>query len=183
MKYGEMTLGQIEALVNKLGGMDKVRQILSGTVEVVMNVISFLVGTSKQVVNYDRSIADSLKAGKYDWKNDNLTDANFPSKEKGECEVEFGLFHFNKTISSDDAIAKMKTEGFRPATIRELLAYGEKNPEVQREFTIVALGSVARLDGHRGVGFLGWGFSGRFADLFCCDGVWDGGYRFLAVRN
>lgn len=30
MKYGDLTLGQIEALVNKLGGMDEVRKILAG---------------------------------------------------------------------------------------------------------------------------------------------------------
>ncbi|HRY62722.1 MAG TPA: hypothetical protein P5056_03055 [Candidatus Paceibacterota bacterium] len=30
MKYGNLTLGQIEALVNKLGGMEEVRKILSG---------------------------------------------------------------------------------------------------------------------------------------------------------
>lgn len=30
MKYGELTLGQVEAIVNKLGGMDGVRQFLSG---------------------------------------------------------------------------------------------------------------------------------------------------------
>lgn len=30
MKYGELTLGQVEALVNKLGGMEGVQRVLSG---------------------------------------------------------------------------------------------------------------------------------------------------------
>jgi hypothetical protein len=30
MKYGELTLGQVEALVNKLGGMEGVQRFLSG---------------------------------------------------------------------------------------------------------------------------------------------------------
>lgn len=38
MKYGELTLGQIEALVNKLGGMDGVRQLLAGKL-VVKNLL------------------------------------------------------------------------------------------------------------------------------------------------
>ncbi|MCR4323256.1 MAG: hypothetical protein NUV61_04185 [Candidatus Azambacteria bacterium] len=32
MKYGEVTLGQIEAIINKLGGMDYVRLLLSGKI-------------------------------------------------------------------------------------------------------------------------------------------------------
>lgn len=35
MKYGELNLGQIEALVNKVGGMDGVHGILSGALIVV----------------------------------------------------------------------------------------------------------------------------------------------------
>jgi len=33
MKYGDLSLGQIEALVNKLGGLDRVHQILSGSLK------------------------------------------------------------------------------------------------------------------------------------------------------
>lgn len=40
MKYGDLTLGQIEAVVNKLGGMDGVRQLLRG--EMVIRRKSFL---------------------------------------------------------------------------------------------------------------------------------------------
>jgi len=34
MKYGELTLGQIEAAVNKLGGMEGVQRFLSGQAKV-----------------------------------------------------------------------------------------------------------------------------------------------------
>ena len=30
MKYGKLTLGQVEAVVNKLGGMEGVKRFLSG---------------------------------------------------------------------------------------------------------------------------------------------------------
>lgn len=36
MKYGELTLGQIEAIVNKLDGMEGVLQFLRGNVEITM---------------------------------------------------------------------------------------------------------------------------------------------------
>lgn len=40
MKYGELTLGQIEALVNKLGGKDVVKGILSGESRVVVTNVA-----------------------------------------------------------------------------------------------------------------------------------------------
>lgn len=42
MKYGDMTLGQVEALINKLGGMEYVKGILSG---------KFVVHLSKRIWN------------------------------------------------------------------------------------------------------------------------------------
>ena len=36
MKYGELNLGQIEAIVNKLGGMEGVQRFLSGLSQVVI---------------------------------------------------------------------------------------------------------------------------------------------------
>ena len=65
----------------------------------------------KLTVNYDLSIAELLEQGKYNWKNDRITDRNFPSTEKGQKEREFKLFHFNRYISSEDAIAEMKKRG------------------------------------------------------------------------
>ncbi len=41
MKYGELNLGQIEAVVNKLGGMDGVQRLLSGELVVKMAERSF----------------------------------------------------------------------------------------------------------------------------------------------
>jgi hypothetical protein len=151
-------------------------------VEITLRVISFLTSTTKQTVNYNRSITDSLTAGKYDWKNENITDANFPSKEEGEREVEFGLFHFNKTTKSDDNVAQMKKEGFRPATMKELLVFGEKNPEEQRKYPIIALGSVAKLGGIRRVGYLYGNGSARDVRLLCYACEWRDDCRFLGVR-
>jgi len=45
MKYGELTLGQVEAIVNKLGGMEGVQRLLSG--ELVMQSIRHLLTISR----------------------------------------------------------------------------------------------------------------------------------------
>jgi len=39
MKYGELNLGQMEAIVNKLGGMDGVKRFLNGTLVVVAAIL------------------------------------------------------------------------------------------------------------------------------------------------
>ncbi|MCX6717583.1 MAG: hypothetical protein NTU76_02815 [Candidatus Taylorbacteria bacterium] len=187
MKYGEMPRCHEEVIFNKLvaaaGGDESIlAKIVQGAVEITLRVVSFLTATSKQVVNYDRSIADSLKAGKYGWKNDGITDANFPSTETGEREVEFGMFYFNKNTESDANIAQMKSEGFRPATMKETLAYGEKNPEEQRKYPMIGLGSVALLSGYRLVAYLYGDGSWRDARLNFCVNEWNGRCRFLGVR-
>ena len=143
----------------------------------------FIFSTHKLVVNYKRTIADSVKAGNYDWKNADITDENFPSTENGEREVEMALFHFNKQISSPNAIAEMEKAGYRSATMKELLAFGEKNPELQRQFPIVALGSVVRLFDRRHVGYLHGHGSRRYLHLGYFGNVWDDYSRFLAVSN
>ncbi len=133
-------------------------------------------------VPYSRSIADSLIAGKYDWTNDSITDEKFGDKLTGTKDVETKMYHFGIDISSENAIAKMNAEGFRPATMKELLAYGEKNPEEQRKYPVVALGSVAEVSLDRHVGVLDGYGSGRVAGLYSWGDGWSGYYRFLAVR-
>jgi hypothetical protein len=178
MKY----FGAILDLLEKLQGRDGERwyqdltKFLRGGM--VSKTISFLTATSKQVVNYDRSIADSLKAG----ENDDITDVNFPSKETGEREVEFGMFHFNKDTRSDANIAQMKAEGFRPPTMKEMLAYMEKNPEEQLKYPIVCLGAVAELGGVWRVAYLCGIGAARLIGLQIYSFGWTANCRFLGVR-
>ncbi len=169
MKYNELTLGQIEAIVNKLGGMEGVKRFLSS------NIFNF-------VVNYVITLPDMIKAGAYDWVNPHITEVNFPITGTGEVEVSAKLFHFKKIILSDDAVVEMDRLGFRPATIHELLAFRETNPDVQREFTIVALGSSCQIAGIRRVSYLvGDDYSGL--DLSWWSDDWDSNCRFLGVRK
>ena len=74
--------------------------------------------------------------------------------------------------------------GLCPATLQELCAFGEKYPDIQREFPVVALGSVyVSLYGRRGVPYLGsWG-AGRGLGLFSRGDEWCPSDRFLAARK
>lgn len=92
---------------------------------------------------------------------------------------EYKLFHFDKYISSEDAIKEMEKEGFVPCTLSELLHWGDWN----EKDSVVALGSVAGVVGYRNVPELYSGGSGRGLSLHWCDGDWRPLCRFLALRS
>ena len=134
-------------------------------------------------VNYGRSLDEMKKAGNYDWMNDDITAERFPIKGEGIKELVPELIHFNRSISSDNALADLDKMGLRPATIEELLALGETFPEMQRKFPIIALGSVGEVSGRRSVPCLDEGGSERGLYLRWFGYDWYAGCRFLAVRK
>ena len=136
------------------------------------------------VVDYNRSLSKMIKAGNYDWINSNITVNHFPIEGSGQQEKNFSLFHFNKAKTSEEVIVEMNKEGFSPAKIEDLLALGESQPELQKQFPIVALGSVWR-DSHDDslVPCLDWFGMRHNLDLCCFTNSWDSDYRFLAVRK
>ncbi len=93
-------------------------------------------------VNYDLPVEKVVKLGKYDWTDGDITSKHFPLKRSGTADVEIEIKHFNRKISSGEVIAELDTMGFRPAELHELGALGEQYPDSQREFPIIALGSV-----------------------------------------
>lgn len=134
-------------------------------------------------VDYSRTLEAMIAAGNYNYANESIIPRNFPLTGEGQVELDLCLVHFNRDITSEEAIKELEKMGMRPATLPELLALGEKYPEEQRQHPIIALGNVWRLpDGSRRVPsldrwrderwlILGW-FGRRW--LACC--------RFLAVR-
>ena len=114
--------------------------------------------TYKGPINYDRSVAEAVIAGKYDilklYKG-SLTDEEFPPKKLGIVrrnieliQFDFG-FDWQKTagITGSKNIIKAITHAMKeialiPATFHEILSLGENSPRVQRTFRIVALGSI-----------------------------------------
>lgn len=95
----------------------------------------------------------------------------------------FLVKHFNREIKSEAAIAEMDKLGYRPATHLEAYAFQQVNPELQRQFWIIALGSFALHDGDRCVTMLNGGSHERIFGSRWFDNVWYSGIRFLFVRK
>lgn len=135
------------------------------------------------VIDYEKSLQAMIRAGRYDWTNSDITEKHFPVAS-GPIEISMELVHFDRAMTSEEVLAELDRKGLRPATLPELLAFGAKYPEKQREFPVVALASVWRnwVAGRR-VPYL-WSLAdGRGLDLDWLDSGWDEHYRFAAVRK
>ncbi len=138
----------------------------------------------KVLVDYGQTLQQMIAAGKYNHVNSNITADNFPVTGHGQQEVVVELVHFGREMESEVVLREFETRGLRAATLPELLAFGIKYPEKQREFPIIALDSVwQNRDGYRLIPEL-WDVAyGRFLDLHWLEFRWSEHYRFLAVRK
>src|ERR1700744_2019666 len=118
-----------------------------------------------------------IKSKKFDWANPNITEDTFPLTPIRSSD--YKLYHFDRYISSEDAIKEMEKEGYVPANIHELLLWKDWNDKDW----VVALGSVGKVDGNRLVPCLDGSGSGRGLYLYRFGDVWSSSYRLLAVRN
>lgn len=188
-----LTVGQLNSLVKKVGGHDQVLEILSGKFK-----IQLILTTSDQAiaipdkteqfltVKADISFEDRIKCGHYGWRNSNLTEKKFPvtGEQVGDWKWKLFHFHFDRDISSEEAIRLMKEDGYDAGQIGHILAFGEKYPEEQRKFPIIGLGSVAVIDFNRRMPVLWWDDSnGRKLRLRWFGNDWDRNCRFLGVRR
>ena len=132
----------------------------------------------KVMVDYNRSLGDLIEASRC-ITTFNIAEVIFLSpKLVGKKEKNFKRYHVGARISSEDMLLVMSKEGYRPASIQELLMLHEVYP---CRFPTVALGSV-RVDtnGNRWVVQL-WNKSD--IDLRRYDNSWAEYYRFLAILN
>jgi len=201
MKEKDATFGQATKILDLFGDTpkDQIQGILSSGLladlrdgnisEVDRNEFRKLLGLNalnayRLIVNYDRSVEKAIKAGRYDWTNDNITSKNFPTKRSETAEIDIELIHFNRDMSTDEVLAELDKKGLRPAELHELLALGEKHPDLQREFPIIALGSVwRRSSGFRSCPCLSKDGSERDLDLGWFGHEWDARCRFAALRK
>ena len=136
-------------------------------------------------IDYSKSLAQMIQAGKYDYVDPDITEAYFPKgKAGGKAEFNLELFHPNKAMSSDQVLVEMKNRNLRPAELPMGLAFAEKYPEEQRKVPIVILGSIWRdCYGGRGAPCLYGGAGGRRLRLYWFGLDWDESYWFLTVRE
>jgi len=138
--------------------------------------------------DYSQSIEQMVAALRCDgYVNPEIKTANFgeeiKAKKSAKEDLEVVLLPFNREVTSQEVLDEMGKKGLRPATLAELLAFGAKHPDIQREFPIVGLGSSRVLSGRRRVACLWGGASGRGLCLDCFGSRWSAGYRFLAVSK
>ena len=138
-------------------------------------------------VDYGQTLEQMIADGKYDCKDDDIMAKRFPIKDNGIMEFEGRYFHFNRDISSENAIKEIEAADpknpWAAAKIEHVLSHGKIFPEEQRKFPIIGLGSVAKVRGRRYVPVLYKACSLRhlYLNWFVYD--WNPFYRFLAVRK
>ena len=122
-----------------------------------------------------------------DWFNDDITEKRFPITAEDSGEWEYYLWDPKGSVSSPDAIERMKGDDsnnpWMPARLAHLLVFGKLNPDAQRSNPIIALGSVGKVRGNRYVPYLYEDSSGRNLYLRWWGGAWSSYCRFLAVRK
>lgn len=134
-------------------------------------------------VNYEMKLERAIIFGQYDWINPNLISKGFQTNQKGRAIVLAELIHFNRAIDQKEVIEEINKE-YRPADIRELLAFGERYPRMQKKFPIVSLGSLLKdQNDFFHVPYLhGYG-SERYLGIHCVTDTWREMYRFLVIKN
>lgn len=157
-----------------------IEERLMGAIPVSVPVNSYPV-----VVDYAMSLVDMIAAGGYDWVNNSITTEHFPITGKGRADVEIEIVHFGRIIKDgDEGLRELDKMGLRAAILPELLAFGAKYPDMQRQFPIIALGSVWQgRDGSRDVPEL-WEYDReRCLVLHWFECGWGEFFRFAAVRK
>lgn len=130
-------------------------------------------------VDYTQSFDDMVEAGKYDYVDSDAKAKNWPITGEGKQEHKAILVHFNKGMNSEEVLAYGEEHSLEPAKAEDLLAFGAQYPELQREFFIVALGSVWQFHGDRNVLVLNSFDGERYLTVGWFDGDWFGYCRFL----
>lgn len=171
--------------------------------KVLLFVSTMVLGTTTeaQVYKVDHSLSpeEMLSASKADWIDTTIAQLSpllFRHPDTClNCVIPFEpqvLSYSKKTwgrkecfISTRRVLRRMARDGFRPATVEELLAYNSVHPEGRVDGPIVALGSEARLDKDRFVVSLYQCTVGHCIDAWSRTSgqKWYCGNGFLGVRK
>jgi hypothetical protein len=191
-KYMEISKAVLNEVLGLGGSDDDLRRII--TDKALRQEIAKLIVKGKKVeegifsvtVNYNQALAQMIKAGNYNWANDDITSEHFPIVGVGEKEYKLVYVHLDRSATTKEVLEEMNRRGLEPAKIEHLLFFGAKYPEEQRKFPIVELGSdwVHPL-GRRLVAYLYVvvGERGLSLDWGDPDVQWGDYYRFLAVSK
>ena len=174
----------VEAVQDLGGSDDDVRRILIES-DLRGKIAKLLVFKTlrvfKVICDCGKTLTEMINDGNYGYVDSNITQQNFPIQRSGRRQMEVALFHFDRIIVSEQAVAEMDKVGYRPATIEEFLALGASQPELQND-PMVALGSLWHgLSNKCFVTCLCWSGGDRDLDLVSYESNWNEHYRFAAV--
>ena len=183
----------LRRVVTEKGLATKIAEVIMTSakpvVQAVAAAVEQVVTTFKAVVEYIQPSYANLKAA-FDWINSDYQQAKFEPIDqckgvlRDTCEVAFQYIHMGRDTSTEAVLAEMDRLGLRPALYEELLAFAKQFPNEQRQFPIVALGSIwVDPSGYRDVACLSEGSDERDLSLNWCDDGWFDSYRFLAVSK
>ena len=139
-------------------------------------------GTYPTIIDYSLSLATMIKAGEYDWIDDEITEKQFRPKGKGIVKHQLVLCHYGLIIETGKIMKLMAAAGLKESPIEDLLAFGATYPEEQRKYSIIALGSTVGITGNRDVPCLNEDGSKRSLNLHWYAHRWPVAYRFLARK-
>jgi hypothetical protein len=137
-------------------------------------------------VDYDLTVDEMAKAGKFDWVAMGVDSRHFSTSHHGTSEVEMVLVQFDRNVGTEEVLHELGTRDLRPADALELLAFDASYPETGRTFPspIVAFGSV-HSQGSGEALLIENGVLARRLDstAFSWYSEWGTSYRFAAVRE
>lgn len=99
-----------------------------------------------------KSFDDLIREGKYDHINSQINSENFPIEDFSNEDIVLKIINTKQLsrgkslVGTDDILSSLKEQNLIPAGIKELLAFGMKYPDIQRQKCIIALGSTIEDD-------------------------------------
>jgi hypothetical protein len=187
-KSGEHKVERRE-LVNKIKLIKIKINLEAEKIEAELPTKSIEVGKEFNLKFKYRGLAKMIEAGNFDWRDDDVNPLNFPDLEEEKnlnkvIRLKAKIFNFEKAISSENILEELDREGYRPATLVELLALAKVDPGLQERFTIVSLGSTwTNIIDSRRAPCIRVYRGERELNTDGLEGAWVTSYNFLAIRK
>lgn len=120
--------GAIHGLVVEGGDLpiEKIADVLVEVIEQAKNIFRLMVGKK-------RTTEEMVKAGKYDWSDDNITSKNFPVRSRSTKRVVIELVKFDPDLTWEEVLTEAEKRGLKRPDYEDALLFGEQHPEKQRE--------------------------------------------------
>lgn len=90
-------------------------------------------------VDYSININDMIDNGNYDYVHKNIDSSYFFYDTSGISELEIHIIHLNGGYHINQVVQTLSEHNWRPINFLELLCLGIQYPDLQRQFSIIAL--------------------------------------------